>query len=151
MIRWLKFNAVGLIGVAVQLGVLALLTKAHVYYLLATALAVKVAVLHNYFWHVKWTWAGRRGSLLRFHLANGLVSIISNLILMRLFTGQFGWPVVPANLLAIALTSIVNFSLGDRWVFSTNSAPGQADSLPGPIPAAPLRRAPSTESPNRSF
>ena len=96
---------------------LALLTKAHVYYLAATALAVEAAVLHNYFWHVKWTWAGRRGSLLRFHLANGLVSIASNLLLMRIFTGGFGWPVLPANLLAIALTSVLNFVVGDRWVF----------------------------------
>ena len=117
MNRWWKFNAVGLIGVAVQLGVLALLTQAHVHYLVATALAVEVAVLHNYAWHLRWTWAGRRGSLIRFHLANGLVSVASNLVLMRLFTGVLGWPVVPANLLAIALTSLVNFFLGDRWVF----------------------------------
>src|SRR5665213_2801374 len=120
MIRWLKFNAVGIVGAGVQLGVLALLTKLKVNYLLATALAVEAAVLHNYFWHVKWTWAGRRGSLWRFHLANGLVSIASNLLLMHLFTGHFGWPVVPANLAAITLTSIVNYFLGDRWVFSAD-------------------------------
>jgi putative flippase GtrA len=39
---------------------------------------------------------------------------------MRLFAGHFGWPVVPANLAAIALTSIVNYFLGDRWVFSAD-------------------------------
>ena len=120
MIRWLKFNAVGIVGAGVQLGVLALLAKLKVNYLIATALAVETAVLHNYFWHVKWTWAGRRGHLWRFHLANGLVSIVSNLLLMRLFTGQFGWPVVPANVLAITLTSIVNYLLGDRWVFAAD-------------------------------
>ena len=119
MIRWLKFNAVGLLGVGVQLGVLSLLVKAHVQYLAATALAVEVAVLHNYFWHVRWTWAGRRGNLWRFHLANGLLSIASNVVLMRWFTGGLGWPVVPANLAAIALTSVVNFLVGDRWVFAS--------------------------------
>jgi len=120
MVRWIKFNAVGIVGAGVQLGVLALLTRLKVNYLIATALAVEAAVLHNYFWHVKWTWAGRRGHLWRFHLANGLVSIVSNLALMRLFTGQFGWPVVPANLAAITITSFVNYLLGDRWVFSAS-------------------------------
>ncbi len=119
MIRWLKFNAVGLLGVAVQLAAHWCLTRLGVHYLAATALAVETAVLHNYVWHVRWTWSGRRGSLWRFHLANGLVSIVSNVILMRIFTGWLEMPVMPANLLAIALTSILNFLLGDRWVFAS--------------------------------
>ncbi len=47
-LRWLKFNAVGGIGIAVQL-VLLLGLKAgfHLNYLLATALAVEAAVVHN--------------------------------------------------------------------------------------------------------
>ncbi len=72
--RWLKFSAVGLVGVGVQLAVLALLTKSGVNYLVATAVAVEVALLHNYAWHRRWTWAdrdARSGRLLRFHLANG--------------------------------------------------------------------------------
>jgi putative flippase GtrA len=118
--RWLKFNAVGLIGVGVQLVVLQVLVKFGFNYLLATALAVETAILHNYFWHVRWTWRGRAGSLWRFHLGNGLVSLVSNVALMRLFTGWLGVPVVPANLAAIAITSVVNFFIGDRWVFSLN-------------------------------
>jgi len=47
MIRWLKFNAVGAGGVAVQLAFLALLVRLGVHYLLATALAVEAAVLQN--------------------------------------------------------------------------------------------------------
>ncbi len=30
------------------------------HYLVATALAVEMAVLHNFFWHRRWTWADRR-------------------------------------------------------------------------------------------
>jgi putative flippase GtrA len=121
--RWLKFNAVGIAGAVVQLGVLALLTKADVHYLIATAIAVEVAVLHNYFWHLRWTWldrppASRFAALLRFNLANGAVSLVSNLVLMRVFTGWLGLPVVAANLLAIVITSVVNFFIGDRWVFA---------------------------------
>ena len=87
------------------------------HYLIATAIAVEVAILHNFYWHVRWTWKGRHPSLLRFHMANGLVSILSNLALMRLFTGGMGIGPVPANLAAISITSLANFLLGDRWVF----------------------------------
>ena len=122
MARWLKFNAVGAAGVVVQLGVLALLVQLGIHYLVATALAVEAAVLQNYYWHTRWTWKGREGSLWRFHLANGLLSLISNLVWMRMFTGWLGIPPVPANLMAIALTSTANFFLGDRWVFARRSA-----------------------------
>ena len=122
MARWLKFNAVGALGVLIQLSALALLVGLGVHYLLATALAVESAVLQNYYWHARWTWKGRDGSLWRFHLANGLISILSNLIWMRVFTGLLGIPPVPANLMAIALTSAASFFFGDRWVFQRPSA-----------------------------
>src|SRR5712671_916669 len=121
--RWLKFNAVGIAGAVVQIGVLALLTRADVHYLIATAIAVEAAVLHNYFWHLRWTWldrppASRLAALVRFNLANGAVSLVSNLVLMRVFTGWLGLPVIVANVLAIAITSVVSFFIGDRWVFA---------------------------------
>lgn len=123
--RWLKFNAVGGIGIAVQLGALALFKSGFGWhYLVATAAAVEVAVLHNYFWHERWTWADRPASwreriarLARFHLGNGLVSIVSNVLLMRIFAGSLGIPYLPANLAAVALTSIANFLLSEYFVF----------------------------------
>ena len=61
MRHWARFNAVGLAGVAVQLTMLKLLHSGMgLDYLLATALAVQTAVLHNFFWHRKWTWAERQ-------------------------------------------------------------------------------------------
>jgi putative flippase GtrA len=132
--RWLKFSTVGLIGVGVQLAVLVALTKLGVDYLVATAVAVEIALLHNYAWHRRWTWAdrdARSGRLLRFHLANGLVSLLSNLVWMRVLTGGLGVPAVPANLAAITVTSLLNFALGERWVFtrSTEGARGRVESL----------------------
>jgi len=86
--------------------------------LIATALAVEAAVLHNYFWHTRWTWKDRPNrSLLRFHLANGAVSVISNVAWMWVLSA---WPVLTANLTAIAATSVVNFLLGDQWVFGAH-------------------------------
>ena len=123
MIRWLKFNAVGAMGVAVQLVALALLKSGlHIHYLAATAAAVELALLHNFIWHERWTWrdrgTGRRAArLARFHLANGLFSILANLALMRLLVGRMHWPYLAANMTAIAAGSLANFFLGDLLVF----------------------------------
>ncbi len=123
ILRWLKFNAVGAVGLAVQLGVLWLLERvAGVQYLLATVLAVEVAVLHNFVWHQLWTWRGRPkesvgARLLRFHLANGLVSLVANFGLMALFVGGMGMHVMPANLLSVGIAGLLNFGLAEVWVF----------------------------------
>src|ERR1700730_17083320 len=89
-VRWLKFNAVGAIGIAVQLGALALLTSdLKINYLLATGLAVEAAVLHNFIWHELFTWADRRttnclGRFFRFNLTTGAVSIDGSFLSMKL-------------------------------------------------------------------
>lgn len=123
MIRWWKFNAVGIGGVVVQLGALSLFVNVGgIPYLPATALAVEIALLHNFVWHEAWTWPGlaaqdRWRRLRRFHLANGLVSILSNTLFTWCFKERLGWPLVPANLAAIAVTSVLNFALAHWWVF----------------------------------
>jgi putative flippase GtrA len=121
--RWLKFNAVGALGMAVQLGVLAALNRMTAHYLVATAIAIEMALLHNFTWHLRYTWRDRRGELglpgqlARFHLSNGMVSMAGNLALMPVLVGFVGLRVVVANGVAILGCSLVNFCLGDAWVF----------------------------------
>jgi dolichol-phosphate mannosyltransferase len=119
-----KFALVGAIGVAVQLAVLEALTALGLHYLWATGMAVEAAVLHNFMWHQRFTWRDRGGlrletgaRLLRFHLSNGAISILGNLLLMRWLVGQFGIRVLMANLLTIAACCVGNFLASDRWVF----------------------------------
>jgi putative flippase GtrA len=127
MSRWLKFNAAGILGVGVQLVVLRLLTQmAGLNYLFATALAVEAAVLHNFLWHEKYTWRLRTKlhphssvrRLLHFNLSNGAVSIVGNLLLMKILVGWAGLPVIAANLCAIGVCSTVNFLIAEFFVFS---------------------------------
>lgn len=121
--RWLKFNAVGAGGVCVQLAMLAALTSVlHLNYLLATALAVEAAVLHNFFWHEQFTWADRRvpgkvARLLKFNLSTGALSILGNLLAMKLLVDAAGAPYLVANLLSIASCSLLNFLVADRMIF----------------------------------
>jgi putative flippase GtrA len=87
--------------------------------------AVEAAVIHNFVWHERFTWADRvrisaRESASRFwkfNLTTGLFSILGNVVLMFLFAGMIGLPYVPANLVTIATCSIINFLVSDRFVF----------------------------------
>ena len=124
-VRWMKFNLVGAVGIAVQLAVLWMLIGLRLEYMLATMLAVESAVLHNFVWHERFTWADRTGKrgwevagrLFRFNLTTGAVSIGGNLVLMRLLVGEAHFRPVVANLVSIAACSLVNFLVSDRWVF----------------------------------
>ena len=128
VLRWVKFNAVGAIGVGVQVAVLAgLRSGLGMGYLSATALAVEAAVIHNYLWHDRFTWADRetRSSLERFakfNLTTGLFSIAGNVVLMRVFVGLVGMKYVVGNLVTIASCSIVNFVVSDRVVFQARGS-----------------------------
>ncbi len=137
--RWVRFNAVGVTGIGVQLALLTLLTSRGVGVLVATAIAVEASVLHNFHLHVRWTWRDRglngpdvARAFFRFHATSGVLSLAGNLGLMSLFTGFIGLPPIVANILAICLLGVVNFLLADRVAF-----------VPGPRPLvhepAPLK------------
>jgi putative flippase GtrA len=122
-VRWLKFNAVGAGGIAVQLAVLTLLKSGlRLDYLAATALAVEATVLHNFLWHQRFTWADRTSGsswarFAKFNLTTGLFSILGNVLVMKVLVGGAHLNYFVANILTIATCSIVNFLVSDRFVF----------------------------------
>ena len=126
--RWPAFCAVGALGIVLQLGVLYFLIHfLRIHYLAATGIAVEAAVLHNFVWHKRWTWANRNivglketlKRLALFHLTNGIVSITGNLLWMRFLVGTMEWNYLTANMTTIAAGSLLNFLAGDRIVFRT--------------------------------
>ncbi len=127
-IRWWKFNAVGAMGIVVQLLSLTLLKSGlHVNYLLSTALAVEAAVIHNFLWHERYTWADRGSasravSFAKFNLSNGAMSIIGNVLAMKLFVGGLRLNYFVANMMSIAVCSILNFLVADQFVFLKQSS-----------------------------
>jgi putative flippase GtrA len=124
----MKFNAVGVVGMGVQLGALALLNRLwRGHYLVASAVAIEITLLHNFVWHVRYTWRDRRESgsrvrqMVRFQMSNGVVSLVGNLVLMRVLVQEVRMAVVVANVVAIAGCSVANYWLGDRWAFGAES------------------------------
>src|SRR5688572_2313245 len=129
--RWLRFNGIGAIGAGLQLAVLGLLTRlTGLHYLWATVVAVEATVLHNFCWHERWTWSDRRAPSRRhvyqrlgyFQLTNGLVSVVGNLVLMRVFAGILGMDTLAANIVSILILSLANFGASEWLVFRRASA-----------------------------
>ena len=122
---WLKFNAVGIVGVGVQLAALGVFRSGLKWTIpVATAAAVECAVLHNFVWHERWTWAHRGlkmarmpGRLLKFNVSNGLISIVGNLLLMELLAVRLHLNYMISNLVAIGACSLINFFVSDKLVF----------------------------------
>src|SRR5262245_13491479 len=111
--RFVRFNGVGAIGFAVQLGALACLLRAGTPYLAATAVAVELSILNNYLWHERWTWRDRPASgrarlvrFARFHALNGLVSLGGNLLVVSALTGNFGVDPIVSNVVAVIACGI---------------------------------------------
>lgn len=124
LLRWGKFNLVGAMGMGLQLTVLALFNRhAAGHYLYASAAAIELTLLHNFMWHLHYTWRDRRDGatrlrqFVRFHLCNGLVSMLGNLTLTRLLVHEVGLPLIISNAIAILCCSMVNFCLGNKWAF----------------------------------
>jgi putative flippase GtrA len=125
--HWVKFNVVGVGGLALQAGALFLLTHIthSISYLTATVLAVELAVLNNFVWHQLWTWRDRPSStvnetlrrLAKFNITTGLVSIAGNLVFMSILVGRLGVAIVLANLISVLACSLLNFILADRLAF----------------------------------
>jgi putative flippase GtrA len=126
LLRWLRFNLVGVIGIFLQLGLLFLLKNGlHLNYRIATAMAVESAVIHNFIWHERFTWVDRlrcsRGSsiarLVRFNSSNGAISLIGSLGLMEVAIRLAHVNYMTANAFSIGICSLLNFLVSDNYVF----------------------------------
>ena len=127
--RWGIFNLVGLLGFGIQLLAVFLFKRVvGLDYRLATGCAVEVALVHNFIWHERVTWAdvisprGGTGSrLFRFHAANGLISIVGNVGLTWTFVTWARMPYLLANALSVVICSLLNFVVGDCLVFRSRA------------------------------
>ncbi len=124
------FVLVGWLGFALQLVSLEALTAGMgVAFLPATAVAVEVAILHNFLWHERWTWGDRAAvdpkgvwrRLGRFQVTSGLVSLAGNLFVTGAILIVTDWPLIVANTLAVGGCAVLNFVAADRLVFRVDA------------------------------
>ena len=128
--RFLKFGIVGASGTAVNLGLL-YFAQEHIFTAvqqpelrlnLSLALAIFFATLNNFFWNRLWTWADRKHHYNRPMLTQfGQYTLACwlSIVLQAIFTNVLApyFHYLIANLIAIVLTSVLNFVLNDIWTF----------------------------------
>lgn len=128
--RFLKFGTVGASGTVVNIGVL-YFAQEHIFHAvlqneirlnLSLALAIFLATLNNFFWNRLWTWSDRvqlqhRPWLSQFgqYTLACWLSIALQVVFTNLLAPHFYYQI--ANLIAIGLTSVLNFVLNDVWTF----------------------------------
>ncbi len=128
--RFLKFGTVGASGTVVNLVVQRVgmehlfshLQQPALKFNLALALGIFLATVNNFFWNRLWTWADRQHlhhkplvtQFWQYTLSCG-VSIALQLLFANLLAPHFFYLI--ANLIAIGVTSVLNFVLNDVWTF----------------------------------
>ena len=119
--RFMKFNLVGLIGVAVNELILIILAGQGMYYLFSGILAVEVAILSNFILNDAWTFKDRRSGhilvrLLRFNSLM-LIGLLINLIILFFITEYVGLHFTVSNLIGIGIASIARYFLSLKWAW----------------------------------
>jgi dolichol-phosphate mannosyltransferase len=129
--RWLRFNTIGLMGTGVQLLTIFFLRSFfQLNYLVATLIAVQCSLIHNFFWHQRWTWknsisTGRRESFqrfLKFNSTSGTLSMMGNLGFTSVLVQAVHLPYLACNILAIGGTNILNFFLANNFAFQPSES-----------------------------
>lgn len=129
--RAAPFGIVGAIGVVVQVALISLLTRvAGLPVWLATTIAVEATILHNFAWHERWTWADRAaghpagapGRLVRFN-AVALGTLAISVALTAWLVRAAHLPVEAANLAAVVVCSLLNYSAIERVVVPASRSP----------------------------
>jgi putative flippase GtrA len=120
----LRFSMVGLLGIGAQLLAMEMFAGGlRLPTLVASPLAVEFAVLHNFLWHWRWSFAGAESGLrfwpamLRFHLTNGVISLLGTTAMMWLLHEQLRMPRMPANLVSILACWGLNWTAARYFVF----------------------------------
>ena len=122
------FVIVGAFGFLVQIAALQALTAGFgMASLPATAVAVELALLQNFVWHERWTWADRARRdpagvwrrLAAFHVGSGVVSVAGNVAFTAAIVAVTGLPLLLGNALAVGACALANFAVADWFVFKS--------------------------------
>ncbi len=122
--RFGRFLLTGVLGFVCQLAALWVLhSLCGLHYVIATVLAVELAIVVNYVVHERWTWRDRRSAsgtlrrLLRFNALTALISIGGGVLVTAFFVEAFTLNPVIANIVSVAGLGMLNFIGTDKLVF----------------------------------
>ncbi|MGB5348810.1 MAG: GtrA family protein [Polyangiales bacterium] len=122
--RMLRFGMVGLSGVVVNQGLLMLLHGTFgAPLLLSSIVAIEVSILTNFVLNHTWTWRlplrepGLIRRVVQYHAAAVMAAFAGNVIILMSAVELFGVDYRIANLVGIAVGTVINFTAGEVWIF----------------------------------
>lgn len=144
-LRFLKFGTVGAFGILVNLAVLSLgkevlfarVPSPGVSLNLSLTFAILVSTISNFTGNRHWTWLDRRhhhaDKSLPLHFAQYALACWVGIALQFLFTNilVLFLHYLPANFIAIAAASVVNYLVNDAWTFGKRGGEGKQADAPG--------------------
>lgn len=120
----LRFSLVGLSGVVVNQGLLMLLHGAvGAPLLLSSIIAIEISILTNFILNHTWTWrlplreSGLMRRVVQYHAAAVMAAFAGNVIILMGAVELFGVDYRIANLVGIAVGTVINFTAGEVWIF----------------------------------
>jgi dolichol-phosphate mannosyltransferase len=125
--RLAGFALVGALGVVVNTGVLALLTRdMHTWYVTASILATQIAILSNFALTEWFVFRGvRTDKSLLFRFASYVLvnnaSLLISAPLLLLLVSALGTDVLVANVLSLVLLVFGRFAIADSYIWSSKS------------------------------
>ena len=129
--EFIKFCFVGSSGVLVNMGVFILLTRIFRLVIeVASPIAIELSILSNFLLNNFWTFKARRVEtsfwkrMMRFHLVSFTAGLINYLVLLSLVYLLGLWDLA-ANLIGIAVATVVNFVLNSRWTWQQKLSDSQ--------------------------
>lgn len=145
--RPLRYGIVATAGFVIQFAVLAVGIRLGVLPVVAAALAIEAAILHNFAWHDAWTFRDRRNAgpagtlarLVRYNTAMGVTSMGAGVLATWTLTGALGLSAAVASVAGVMAAAILNYLVSDRVVFTLRRGrrrPGPAVRRPTPSSAA---------------
>jgi len=123
--RFIKYCMVGLSGVLVNMGLLALLTEGlGLFYAVSAIVAIEASILNNFTWNELWTFRDRRISVpvsimaraLKFNLIS-LIGLGINIGILLLLTEVAGMYYIISELFGIIAATLFNFMLNKWWTW----------------------------------
>jgi putative flippase GtrA len=124
---FVKFNIVGLSGVAVNEGVFLLLRNLGLFYLYASALAIEISITTNFFLNDLWTFRDRRSGHMAVRMVkfNALMifGLIAQLAIVYAVTDYLGIDPAISNLVGIGGAFIIRYFLSIRYTWMRSEAP----------------------------
>lgn len=138
--RVLRFGLVGLSGVIVNLGILALLSDAlHVDDVISSAIAIELSIISNFFFNNAWTFSDKNElarvgfgvRLFRYNLVSlvglgiqlGTFILLTNMSMKMFHLDKPGPWKYPAQLVGIAIAMAWNFLTNFFWTWAQHDTP----------------------------